>query len=307
MKENNIGFIGLGKMGSNFAVRLLEAGHRLTVYDKIDENTKILEKYGAKSAENLKGLCELLSENRIIFLCVPTGKIVDKILDEIIQYLIKDDIVIDLSNSFYRDSIRRSEYLLQKGINLIDAGVSGGLKGAKEGACIMIGGDYEIFKKVENLISVLSKSGSYKYLGPSGTGHLVKGYHNFIEYGFIQAVAEGLSALKKISDNSNIDLSLTDVCEIWNNGSIIQSQIVDYAKQALQNKEMLGKVSGSVYGQTIDEMEKLLKIAEDSGVKSFSCGAAIEARREYQKEPGFTGKLINAMRYIFGGHTDWKK
>jgi len=247
-----------------------------------------------------------IPKQKIIFICVPAGKTVDKIISGLSKYLSKGDIIIDLGNSFYKDSQRRATNLLKKEIHFIDVGMSGGIDGAKNGACLMIGGNKNVFSKIENLFQVIS-NGSYQYIGKSGAGHLVKGYHNLIEYGYLQALAEGLDSLNMISENEKMNINLKNVCDIWSKGSIIESRLVNDAKIAFNKNKSFKEYGGSVFGQTLEEMKKLIKIANTSGVKIYSCKAAVDARLSSQKNPTNTGKIINAIRNVFGGHVDWKK
>ncbi|MBI4650510.1 NADP-dependent phosphogluconate dehydrogenase [Candidatus Desantisbacteria bacterium] len=307
MIKKKLGFIGLGKMGAGIAERIIHSKLPIIVYDFKKENINKIVKKGACGSKSIEDVALKLADPKLIILCVPAGKTIDEIINQLSLYLSSGDTLIDLGNSFYKDTQRRSENLKKRGINFIDAGMSGGIDGARNGACLMIGGDKKEVSKLEYLFEILSFEGSYKYLGKSGAGHLVKGYHNLIEYGYLQSLAEGLESLSAISKKESINLSLEKVCDIWSKGSIIESRLVSDIKKAFEKDPSLEDISGSVYGQTLKEMQKLISIANKSKVKIYSCKAAVKARMDSQKKPTYSGKIINAARNIFGGHTDWKK
>lgn len=302
-----VGFIGLGKMGSPIVQRIIHAGFLAYVYDARKEASDALVKKGAHRCQSIVEMPQYLERPRVIFLCIPAGKAIDKIIKELYLSLSRGDIIIDLGNSFFQDTQKRAKQLKKKGIYLIDIGMSGGIDGARHGACLMVGGDEKQVLRLEEIFKAMSRKGSYIYLGKSGSGHLVKGYHNFIEYGYLQALAEGLESICRIAKKNKMNLKLQDVCDIYNKGSIVESRLIRDAKKAFQKDPSLRKVGGSVSGQTLDEMKKLIKIANEIGVKVYVCSAAVKARMYSQKKPTYSGKIINATRNIFGGHQDWKK
>ncbi len=293
-------------MGFRIAENLLEKGFKVVAYDIKKELVQKITYEGAIGINSLKEIREILIPPRVILLSVPSGEITDKVIEELKSYLESGDIIVDLGNSFYKDTQRRAAYLKEKGIYLIDAGISGGIRGARHGACLMIGGEKEIFERIENVFDALSKDGVYLYFGKSGSGHLVKGYQNLILYGYLQALAEGLVCIYKISEKEGMDISLQDVCKIFGKGSIVDSRIVRDAESALNNNPELDGVNGSVFGQTQKIMEELVKISKEENIDVPCCEAALNARIESQKNPTFTGKIINAIRNIFGGHEEWK-
>jgi len=304
MSKLNIGFIGLGKMGSRLAGRLLNAGFKLSLYDNDPECLSHISTNNAQTFTSLTNLINSIATPRTIFLCIHAGETVDKVIQEMLPILTQNDTLIDLGNSYYQDSQRRAEILKKQQLNYLDVGISGGIAGAENGACIMIGGENSIFLRHEELFQALSNGKSYQYLGQSGVGHLVKGYHNFVEYGYLQSLAEGLATLNNLSEQDNLGLDLKDICTLWNQGSIIESKILEYARAAFADEALLDDTEGSVFGQTILEMKQLRKLAESVKITSFSCGGAIDARIHSQKKPNFTGKIINAIRFAFGGHQD---
>lgn len=299
-----IGFIGLGKMGSLVAANLRQAGFKLVMFDTDTAKLEIAEKTGAVFCTTLAGLTKKLLSPRIIFLCIPSGSTTDEVINSIRPQLTAGDTLIDLGNSYYKDTQRRYNELEELDINFIDVGMSGGIDGARNGACLMIGGDQENIRQLSSIFDSISKNSSYKYFGPSGAGHLVKGYHNLIEYGYLQALAEGLESLSEISKQEGWSINLEEVCRLWSQGSIIESRIVRDAVTAFSEHENFDKFSGHVRGETLGEMQHLVALAESHGVKLFASKAAIEARLQSKTHPTISGRIINAIRYVFGGHKD---
>lgn len=307
MMLKNIGFIGLGKMGSHIVQRIIKSGHLIFVYDSKKENINKMVKKGAHGCRSIREIAEKLAKPKVSILSVPAGKVIDEIIKQLDLHLSEGDTIIDLGNSFYKDSQRRAKKLGKRGIHFIDVGMSGGIEGAKYGACLIIGGNESKVSELDYLFKAMSRNGSYEYLGKSGSGHFVKGFHNLIEYGYLQSLAEGLESLHEISKKEDMTMGLEKICDIWSKGSIIESKILLDAKKAFQKYHALNEIDGSVYGQTLEEMKKLIAIAANSGVKVYSCKAAVKARSDSQKNPTYSGKIINAIRNIFGGHKDWKK
>lgn len=307
MKQKVIGLIGLGKMGRGVARRLLKQGYSVVATDLNQQTVEDIASAGAIAVWSAKEVADKLPAPRTVLLLVPSGASVDRIISELTPNMSKGDVIADLGNSFYRDSQVRMKKLKEKGINFLDVGMSGGISAARNGACLMVGGDKEVFKRTKHVFEALSNNGSYKYLGKSGAGHLVKGYHNLAEYGFLQSLAEALSCLHSISEREKLGFGIEDVCEIWSRGSILESRLTRDAETALKNNPSLEGISGSVFGQTQKEMERLVKLANDSGIRVPSCEAALKARIHSKKEPTFAGKIINAVRNVFGGHEEWKK
>lgn len=302
-----IGLIGLGKIGLGIALHLLEKNYTVVALDINDKAVKTAEKYGIISANSVKQLTPKLSKPRIIILSLPAGKPIDSVINKITPYLSKEDVIIDSGNSFYKDSQLRAKKLKKKGIRFLDVGISGGIEGARNGACLMIGGEKNAFRKAKHLFKALSRNNSYAYLGKSGSGHLAKGFHNLIEYGYLQALSEGILCLQMICEKERLKLNVKDVCEVWNKGSIIESKLIGYLSEAFKRNPGLKGVSGSVLGQSQKEMEKLILLAKYYGIRIPSCKAAIDARKKSQKKPTPEGVITNAVRNIFGGHKEWEK
>ncbi|HAH30720.1 MAG TPA: 6-phosphogluconate dehydrogenase (decarboxylating) [Elusimicrobia bacterium] len=307
MTKVNIGFIGLGKMGGLVARRLAGAGYKLFVHDRIHANMLAISRKGANACRSPEELAYALSAPRVIMLCIPAGAAIDELIRQVSPVLTKGDILADLGNSFYHDSVKRAGALRKRGVHFIDVGMSGGVTGARNGACLMIGGVKRQAVKLDGIFKAISKNGSYKYFSRPGAGHLIKGFHNLIEYGYLQSLAEGLESLYRISVKGKMKLDLAEVCDIWSRGSIIESRLVFDAKTALRLNPGLKGISGSVNGQTLSEMRRLIRVASASGVRNYSGAAAVRARLRSRSKPTYSGKLINAIRNVFGGHSEWKK
>lgn len=303
----SVGLVGVGKMGLRMALRLIEKGYNIIVMDVISEAVKTAEKHGAIRADSVTQLTKHLPKPRIIILSLPTGETVSRVINNLIPFLSRGDIIIDSGNSFYKDSQLRAKKLKQIGIHFLDVGISGGVEGARNGACLMIGGDKKIFKRVEHLFYDLSKNGTYLYLGKSGSGHLTKGFHNLIEYGYLQALSEGIYSLQTISKKEKLNLNIKDVCKIWGKGSIIESKLINCLKRALENNPELKGIEGSVLGQSQKEMENLVLLVKHYGIQVPSCKTAIDMRKKSKKNPTPQGSIINAIRNVFGGHKEWEK
>lgn len=293
-----LGFIGLGRMGYNMVLSLVEHNHQVVVYDKISDPANELATRGAIPAYSLEKLTKKLISPRVCWLMIPS-KHVDSSLAELTPYLKRGDIVIDGGNSYFEDSIRRYAELKKKGIHFLDCGTSGGMEGARHGACMMIGGDKEVFKKVEVLFKDMSVKDGYGYMGQSGAGHFVKMVHNGIEYGMMGAIAEGVQAIK----DSPLGIDPQTATRVYAHGSIIQSRLVDWLQQAYQ-EGLVEQVKGEVpKGETEEEMEKLEGLMVGLGsAKMDILQTARLMRVATRTNPNYAGKLLAAMRNKFGGH-----
>ncbi|MFA5073039.1 MAG: decarboxylating 6-phosphogluconate dehydrogenase [Nitrospirota bacterium] len=291
-----IGYIGLGKMGYNMATLLLDKGYQVIAYDRSDIQVKKIAERGAESADSIKTLVSSLSVPRFVWMMVPHPAVED-VLKQLIPLLAKGDTVVDGGNSPYKDSLRRSKELEAKGIDFLDAGVSGGPSGARSGACIMVGGKKETVEKHYKLFQDLSAPQAFAYVGISGAGHFVKMVHNGIEYGMMQALAEGFSLLHE----SPFHFDLVQIADMYNHRSVIESRLVGWLKNALeQNGTDLEAITGSA-GQSGEGMWTV-QTAKELGIPMPVIKAALDFRLESQHAPSYTGKIISALRYQFGGH-----
>ncbi len=290
-----LGFIGLGRMGSNMVLHLLENGYHPIIYDLNPEPVRLLGKEGAIPSSSLEHLMEQVPLPRTLWLMVP-AKNVDETISGLQPYLQRDDILIDGGNSWYQDSQRRYASLKENGIHFLDCGTSGGMEGARHGACMMIGGDKETYEKAEKLFHDLCVPQGYAYMGKSGSGHFTKMIHNTIEYGMMGAIAEGMQALQE----SHIDPQ--EAVRVYAHGSIIESRLVSWLQQAYE-KGLVDEVQGVVpRGETEGEMRKL------EGKYDLPVLTAAERMRVATRgKPSYAGKVLAAMRNMFGGHAVKKR
>lgn len=292
-----LGYIGLGKMGYNMVLRLLEKKYKVIVSNRSLEPVRKAEKKGAISTKSSTEVLEKLKTPRLIWVMVPYTA-VEEVLKEITPMLKKGDTVIDGGNSPYVASIRRAKKLKKIGVHFLDAGVSGGPEGARKGACIMVGGAEKIYKKRQKLFRDLSAPKAYGYMGPSGAGHFVKMVHNGIEYGMMQAIAEGFAVMRK----SKFKLNLTEVARVYSQKSVIESRLISWLQNAYKEygedlDEVSGKVSQS--GEGLWTVEAAAKFGVETPIIKGSAGY----RKKTQKKSNYTGKIISALRGQFGGHS----
>jgi 6-phosphogluconate dehydrogenase len=291
-----LGYIGLGKMGFNMVERLLEKGHQVVAYDRNVDAVKEIRNKGAQAGDTLPSVVKALTSPRLVWIMVP-HQAVDAVLKELTPLLSKGDVVIDGGNSPYKESIQRAKDLEALGIDFLDAGVSGGPAGARSGACIMVGGRKEVFQKYEPLFRDLAVPDGYGYMGRSGAGHFVKMVHNGIEYGMMQALAEGFGVMKA----SDFKLELLKITELYNHKSVIESRLVGWLQSAFaQYGEDLTEISGS--DAQSGEGMWTVEAGKELKVPMPVIQSALEFRIQSQKNPSYIGKLISAMRNQFGGH-----
>lgn len=295
MEKLKIGFIGLGRMGENMVFNLLDHDYEAVVYNRTIEKLNDVVKSGAIPSHSISELVSLLPERKVVWLMV-TAAALDQVIDEVVPLLKEGDIIVDGGNSYYKDSQSRYEKLKKLGISFIDCGTSGGMGGARHGACLMIGGDHDSFNYLKNVFEDLAIENGFAYLGGSGAGHYVKMVHNGIEYGMMSAIGEGFETIK----NSDLNINLNEVAKVYSHGSIVESKLVKWLEEAYNEDGYLDAISGEVpKGETEEEMKKLL--AEANG-KMPSLDNAIKVREQSRSNPSYTGKLISAMRNKFGGH-----
>jgi 6-phosphogluconate dehydrogenase len=294
-----IGMIGLGRMGSNMARRLLDGSHRVVVYDPIKEAIEALVAQGATGSVSITNLVEKLAPPRAIWLMVPSGEPTESTIDTVAAELSQGDVIIDGGNSNYKDSVRRASALLEKGIKFLDAGTSGGIWGLKEGYCLMVGGDIEAFHRMEPIFRTLAPSlqDGYGHVGPSGAGHFVKMVHNGIEYGLMQAYAEGFELMQA---KREFDLDLPQIAEIWRYGSVVRSWLLDLAAAALKEDPKLESIQP--YVEDSGEGRWTVQESIDLAVPAPVMALSLQARFRSRQEQPFGAKLLAALRQQFGGH-----
>ncbi len=321
-----IGMVGLGKMGSNMSRRLMKAGHDCVVFDANAKPRDALVKDGAAAAVSIADLVKTLKDKpRAIWLMLPAGKVTEELVEQLADLLERDDIIVDGGNSFYKDAIRRAKKLAEKGIRYVDCGTSGGVWGIERGYCMMIGGPKEAVDHLDPIFSALAPGlgdiprtpgrernssraeRGYIHAGPSGAGHFVKMVHNGIEYGLMQAYAEGFDILrnkdsKDLPEDERFALNLPDIAEVWRRGSVISSWLLDLGAAALTKDPQLKDFSGFV--QDSGEGRWTVEAAVEEAVPADVIASALFARFRSRQEHTFGEKILSAMRFGFGGHVE---
>lgn len=290
------GVIGLGRMGGNFVRNLLRAGHEAVIYDLNQDAVEALAAEGAIPTASPRELAAKLEAPRVIWIMVPSGDPVDQVLAQLDGHLDAGDVVIDGGNSFYRDSVRRARVLEIKGVHYLDCGSSGGMEGARDGLCLMVGGKPEAFALAEPLLRAVARENGYAHVGPSGAGHYVKMVHNAIEYGMLQAIGEGFELLA----SSPYDVDLRQVAELWSNGSVVRSWLMELAARAFARDPHLNAITGAVGGGSTGLWA--VKEALETGVPVPVIASALQMRFLSRQEDSFAGKVVAALRREFGGH-----
>ena len=322
-----LGIIGLGRMGGNIARRLMKDGHTCVVYDRDAKAVNALAQDGATGAKDLKDLVRQLEVPRAVWVMLPAGQPTEETVMALGDLLETKDTVIDGGNTFYKDDIRRAKALQDKGLTYLDVGTSGGVWGLERGYCMMIGGDARAFERVEPILKTLAPGlgtiprtkraeGSdpraelgYIHTGPVGSGHFVKMVHNGIEYGLMQAYAEGFDILKnkeskELPEDQRYDLNLADISEVWRRGSVVSSWLLDLTAAALAGDGKLEKFTGAVADS--GEGRWTIEAAIEEAVPAEVLSAALYARFRSRQEHTFGEKLLSAMRFGFGGHVESK-
>lgn len=312
-----LGYVGLGRMGKNMVLHLLERGIEVVAWNRspepreeLREEAKELKKVSENLTivESIDELVNNLKAPRTIWLMVTAGEAVDDVISQISDKLDKGDLIIDGGNSFYKDSIRRGKELGEKGIHFMDVGTSGGVESARHGACLMIGGSKEDFERAEPVFKAEAAEGGYGLLGPVGAGHFAKMIHNGIEYGMMEAIGEGAAILK----NSEFNYDLREVFRVYSVQSIIESRLVSWTLAELKNDLNLDNIS-SVIGsagsseRVLGEGDWTIQIAKEKGINVPVIEAAMKVRDKSAKDPedspaGFRNKIVAAMRWQFGRH-----
>jgi 6-phosphogluconate dehydrogenase len=294
-----LGMVGLGKMGAFMTERLVRGGHRVIGFDRDSAAVQRVIDKGAGSADSLEKIISQLKAPRVIWLMVPSGAPVDQTIDALTPHLAPGDTIIDGGNSYYRDSVRRAAALVQKKMNFVDCGTSGGIWGLTEGYSMMVGGDPEVVKRLSPIFETLAPAPNKGWgrVGPAGSGHFVKMVHNGIEYGIMQAYAEGLDLLRHKKEFS---LDLLQISEIWQFGSVIRSWLLDLTVDALSKNPQLEGIEAYV----TDSGEGRWTVIEgvELGVPVPVISGALDMRFRSQDPEPFANKLLALMRHEFGGH-----
>jgi 6-phosphogluconate dehydrogenase len=323
-----IGMIGLGRMGANIVRRLMKHGHSAVAFDRNAGAVNEVAKEGATPSSGLADLVAKLTTPRVAWVMLPAGAPTEETIAQLATLLAPGDIVIDGGNTFYKDDIRRAAALKAKGIHYVDVGTSGGVWGLERGYCLMIGGDVEPVRRLDRIFAALAPGRGdipptggrdgrdarveqgYLHAGPSGAGHFVKMIHNGIEYGLMQAYAEGLEILKRANSADlpaaqRFDFDLADIAEVWRRGSVVSSWLLDLTAAALAEDPALDSFEGHVADS--GEGRWTINAAIEEAVPATVLSAALYARFRSRQHPGFSDKVLSAMRKAFGGHVEPKK
>jgi 6-phosphogluconate dehydrogenase len=296
-----IALIGLGKMGYNLGMNMHQHKHEVAAFDLNQQALESIKQKGIQTATSIEGLVRLLKGRKIIWLMIPAGEAVDRTIQELVPILHAGDILIDGGNSNYKDSIRRSAQLEKQGIDFLDCGTSGGMDGALHGICAMLGGKKETFAYCEPFIRDISVPNGYLHCGPSGAGHFVKMIHNGIEYGMMQAIAEGFEVLHK----SEFNLDLRSVAGVWNHGSVVRSWLMELTENALSKDPKLESIKGIMHSS--GEGKWTLEAALEKQIATPVIALSLLMRYRSLQDDTFSGKIIAALRNEFGGHAVEKK
>src|SRR4051812_732923 len=320
-----LGIVGLGRMGANIARRLMRRGHSCVVHDRDPEPARALAAEGARPAADLAELVRACAPPRAVWLMLPAGAITEAAIGELAALLDPGDAIIDGGNSFWKDDIRRARALAEKGLHYLDVGTSGGVWGLERGYCLMIGGEAALVERLDPIFAALAPGRGeipatagregrdprveqgYLYAGPTGAGHFVKMIHNGIEYGMMQAMAEGFDVLKNagtpaLPPEHRFDLDLADIAEVWRRGSVVTSWLLDLTAAALAEDGELAGYSGHV--QDSGEGRWTVMAAIEEAVPAEVLSAALYARFRSRQEHTFAEKVLSAMRKGFGGHVE---
>ncbi|OLF54142.1 6-phosphogluconate dehydrogenase (decarboxylating) [Pseudomonas chlororaphis] len=323
-----LGIIGLGRMGGNIARRLMLNGHETVVYDRNSAFVSTLSGEGAKGVADLPALVAGLEKPRAVWVMLPAGAPTEDTIDTLSQLLEPGDVIIDGGNTYYKDDIRRAHALAEKGLNYIDVGTSGGVWGLERGYCMMIGGDADVVRRLDPLFDALAPGmgdiprtkdrvaeddraeRGYIHAGPAGAGHFVKMIHNGIEYGMMQAFAEGFDILKTKSSQSlpedqRFDLNVADIAEVWRRGSVVSSWLLDLTADALATDPQLDGFSGEVADS--GEGRWTIEAAIEQAVPVPVLSSSLFARFRSRQQSTYGDKMLSAMRFGFGGHVETPK
>ncbi len=320
-----LGMIGLGRMGANMVRRLMKGGHQCVVFDLNPDNVKQVAGEGAAGASSVEDFLGKMAKPRAVWVMVPAGDPTEQTVMGLAQKMDKGDIIIDGGNSYFKDDVRRAKALKEKGVQYLDVGTSGGVWGVERGYCMMIGGPEQAVKHLDPIFRTLSpgrgdiprtpgreKMGGtaeegYLYCGPSGAGHFVKMVHNGIEYGLMQAYAEGFDIFrnansKELPEDHRYDLNLPDIAEVWRRGSVVGSWLLDLTAMALLENPSLSDYTGSV--QDSGEGRWTIMTAIEEAVPADVLSASLYTRFRSRQGHTFAEKILSAMRHKFGGHVE---
>jgi 6-phosphogluconate dehydrogenase len=292
------GMLGLGRMGMNMARRLLEQGHEVAAYNRSPEKTRQLARHGARACLSLEGLVQSLDRPRLVWMMLPAGEVIDQHLQALLELLEPEDLIVDGGNSHYKDDPPRFKAAADKGVHYLDAGTSGGIWGRQSGYCLMLGGSSQAFGLARPVLAALAPPEGYLHCGPSGAGHFVKMVHNGIEYGLMQAYAEGFALLE--GSPYARDLDYAQLSRLWNQGSVIRSWLLELAEQIFVDSPRLEEIQAYVQdsGEGRWAVAQALETSQSAPVLTLSLMQRFASRQE----GSFSDRLLAALRERFGGH-----
>ncbi|OGY26021.1 MAG: 6-phosphogluconate dehydrogenase (decarboxylating) [Candidatus Woykebacteria bacterium RBG_16_44_10] len=295
-----VGIVGLGKMGFNFSLRLLEKGYQVVGFDNLSEPREQLAKQGGINTKSLEELCTKLASPRIVLLSVPHSAVEEILFAEsgLVNYLDRGDIIIDAANAYYKNSIHYFQRLKKKGVDYLDMGVSGGPGGARNGSSIMVGGNETVYKKVEEVFADLAATDGYGYMGPAGAGHFVKMVHNGIEYVLMEAYGEGFELL---ASGPYKELDLAKIAKIWNHGGVVASFVLDKIEAVFAKDPRLETIEGFV--EDLGEGRWVVREAIGAEIPVDTIAEALFDRFRSRQKDSFSAKLAAALRHEIGGHS----
>ena len=291
-----IGVVGLGKMGFNLSLNLHRNFFQVVAYDINEETRAKLAHQGVFTYNSLKEMTDAQTDRKVVWLMVPSGKIVDDTIASLTGFLGKGDIIIDGGNSHYKDSVRRFNALEAQGIDFLDCGTSGGVSGALNGVCAMVGGRKEVFDYCQPVFKAIAVTDGYLYTGEAGSGHFVKMIHNGIEYGMMQAIAEGF----ELMHHSEYKFDNSAVAKLWNNGSVIRGWLMELMENAFSKDDSLSKIRGIMHSS--GEGKWMLETALEKSIATPVVALSLLMRYRSQQDDTFSGKVVAALRNEFGGH-----
>lgn len=291
-----VGIIGLGKMGLNLGLNALDHGHTVKGTDATEAVVKEAKALGIDAYNSIDEMLNSFTSKKLVWVMVPSGEITDRVLDELYDKLNPEDILIEGGNSNFNDSIRRAARFEAKGISYLDVGTSGGISGARNSACLMIGGKKEVFESIEQLFLDLAIEDGYLYTGKSGSGHFLKMVHNGIEYGMMQAMGEGF----QLVEQSQFDYDLENVARVWNHGSVIRGWLMEIAQEQFSKEPHLESIKGVVAAS--GEAKWTVETALEMNVAVPTIALSLFMRNLTQEDDSFSAKVVSALRNGFGGH-----
>ena len=290
-----IGFIGLGKMGGNMALRLIGGGHTVVGYAR-DPNPDLAGVKGIEVVDSPEKMIEKLTPPRAVWVMVPAGNATESVVTLLSEKLQRDDLIIDGGNSYYKDTLRRAEVIARLDLGFLDVGTSGGIWGRSEGYCMMVGGDRRYVERIRPILNCLAPAEGWEHVGASGTGHFVKMIHNGIEYGLMEAYGEGFEILRR----SKFNLNLHQIAKVWNHGSVVRSWLLELAEQMLREDATLQRIQPYVEDSGEGKWTVTAAIEEDCPAPVIA--ASLFARFESRDKENYSARFCAALRKQFGGH-----